>query len=78
MIAVLPHDVSRGQAYLGQLGFTADDVKQSQLEAIGVRGTPTLILVDDKGAVKESWVGKLPPDKESEVLKRLRAERAGR
>lgn len=78
IIAVLPQDVSRGQAYLGKLGVAADDIKQSQLDAINVRGTPTLLLIDDKGALKESWVGKLPPDKEAEVLNRLRAEHPGR
>jgi hypothetical protein len=78
MIAVLPQDVSRGQAYLSKLGVAADDVKQSQLDAIGVQGTPTLILIDNQGAVKESWVGKLPPEKETEVLNHFRAERAGR
>jgi thioredoxin-related protein len=48
--------------------LAADDVKQLPLEVIGVRGTPTLLLIDKQGAVKESWVGKLPPDKETEVL----------
>lgn len=78
LVAVLPQDVNQGQAYLDNLGVKVDEVKQSALSAIGVSGTPTLIMVDRDGVVKESWVGKLPPALEAEVLSRLRAARAGR
>ena len=69
LIAVLPQDVGAGQAYLNKLGVVVDEVRQSPLNAIGVRATPTLILVDDKGVVTGSWVGKLPAENEAEVLK---------
>ncbi|HEY0084050.1 MAG TPA: hypothetical protein VGB61_14830 [Pyrinomonadaceae bacterium] len=78
LVAVLPQEVSRGQAYLNNLGVAVDDVKQSTLGAIGVSGTPTLILVDSAGIVQESWVGKLPPEREAEVLRRLHSARAAR
>jgi thioredoxin-related protein len=68
MIAVLPQDVSRGQAYLSKLGVAVDEVRQSPLSAIGVAGTPTLLLIDGKGVLKQSWVGKLPTAQETEVL----------
>ncbi len=77
-VAVLPQEVKRGQAYLSNLGVAVDDVKQSTLNAIGVSGTPTLILVDSAGVVKETWVGKLVPAQEDDVLRRLRADRAAR
>lgn len=78
LIAVLPQDVEKGKAYLGKLGVSVDEVKQSSLAAVGVRGTPTLILVDKAGKTLSSWVGQLPPDKEAEVLSRFRTERAGK
>ena len=68
IIAVLPQDLSAGQAYLNKLGVSVDEVKQSPLDAVGVKATPTLIVVDDKGVVTASWVGKLPPEKEAEVM----------
>jgi thioredoxin-related protein len=71
IIAVLPQDVEAGKTYLNKLGVSVDEVRQLSLDAIGVRATPTLILVDDKGVVTESWVGKLPAEKESEVLNRF-------
>jgi len=33
-------------------------------------------LVDRNGAAVDSWVGKLPPEKEAEVVKRLFGEAA--
>jgi hypothetical protein len=47
------------------------------LGEIGVRGTPTLILIDGGGVVKQSWVGRLSADEEAEVLSRLHTERTG-
>lgn len=71
LIAIFPHSPVEGRDYLGELGVPVTDIRQSSFNSLGVRGTPTLILVDDKGAVAESWVGKLPPEKESELLGRL-------
>ena len=74
LIAVLPQDVSRGQAYMSKLGVNVDQVQQSSLSALGLSGTPTLLLVDNQGVVKESWLGKLPPNQETEVLNRFQAQ----
>lgn len=73
LVALLPQGVDAGRAYLNGLGVAADDVKQAQPGAVGAGGTPTLILVNDRGEVTESWVGRLPPDGEEAVLARLRA-----
>ena len=76
IVAVLPQEVSAGQAYLNRLGVPVDEVRQSPLNSVGVRGTPTLILVDNKGVVTGSWVGKLPAEKEGEVLNRFLVSQA--
>ena len=55
--------------YLEKLGFAADEIRSAPPNALGVRGTPTLILTDSKGAAVNSWIGKLPAAKENEVLK---------
>ena len=78
IIAVLPQDVGAGQAYLNKLGFSVDEVRHSPLDAVGVQATPTLILLDDKGVVTASWVGKLPPEKETEVINRFLVNQATR
>jgi thioredoxin-related protein len=71
LVAVLPEEVPESKQYLSALGVPIYEVRQSELEALGVQGTPTLILVNGEGEVMESWAGKLPPEKETEVLRRI-------
>ena len=71
ILAVLPQTIDESMRYLGEHGIKVDAVRQAAPNAINVRGTPTLIMVDQTGSVVESWVGKLPPQKEAEVLSRL-------
>ena len=72
LTAVFPQPVSDGHKYLSGLGVNIDDIKQLPPGAIRIRGTPTLLLVNSAGVVTEEWLGKLPPEKENEVLSRLR------
>jgi hypothetical protein len=73
VIAVFPQQVGDSKQYLSKLGVPISDVRQATLDSLGVRGTPTLMIVDKNGKVQESWVGRLSPDKESEVLSRIKA-----
>jgi Redoxin len=77
-VAVLPQPVDEGKKYLGELGIAVDDVRQLTPSSIGVRGTPTLLLVNKDGVVTDEWVGKLPPPKEAELLSRLQINQASR
>jgi thioredoxin-related protein len=77
LLAVLPQPTSEGQKYLDDLGVPIKDVKQAELSSIPVRGTPTLVLVDSKGVVTDAWVGKLPSDKEAEVISKLQCDTCG-
>jgi hypothetical protein len=71
LVTVLPQPVADGRKYLDGLGVSIDDVRQSPLNAVGVRGTPTLILVDKEGIAKKVWTGKLPDSVQSEVINQL-------
>jgi hypothetical protein len=75
LVAVLPHEVDAGLEYLSKLEVSVAEVRRADPSALGARGTPTLLLVDKTGTVTGAWVGKLPPEKESEVFERLRAGR---
>jgi thioredoxin-related protein len=68
MVAVLPQAVDESRKYLLGEGVQVDDVKQATLSALGVSGTPTLLLVDNSGKVADVWQGKLAPDQEGQVL----------
>jgi len=71
LIAVFPTTVEESTAYLNELGLQGFEVRRSPLNNLQVGGTPTLILTDDKGEVTNYWVGKLPSDKEDEVINKL-------
>lgn len=71
LVAVLPQTTDESKKYLSDLGVNIEDIRQASLNSMSVRGTPTLILVDSKGAVTNSWQGELSPDQESEVLRQL-------
>lgn len=72
LVAVLPQTVEQGKSYLEKLNVAVDDVRQAPLIRMGVTASPTLILVDEKGAVIDLWVGKLSANREAEVLARLK------
>jgi hypothetical protein len=71
LMAVLPQAPHEATAYLSEIGVPIADVRQIQLGDVNVRGTPTLVLVGNTGVVERVWIGKLPADKESEVLRTL-------
>ena len=56
------------ERYLSGEGLQCDDVRQAPIGKTGAAGTPTLLLVDQDGIVKRTWVGKLTSDKEREAL----------
>ena len=74
VIAVLPQKVNDASSYLASLGVRVDKVVQAPLDAVDVRGTPTLLLVNKKGVVTKSWVGRLPAARETEVISVVRGE----
>jgi hypothetical protein len=71
IVAVLPQTVDESREFLKKLGVTFDEIKQGSFGDIGVRGTPTLLLVNSAGIVTEAWRGKLPTEAENAVLARL-------
>lgn len=68
VVALLPQPVKEAEAYLNNEGVHLDEVKQASLDKVGIAGTPTMLLVNHKGSVVDTWVGKLEPDKQSEAL----------
>lgn len=72
LVAVLPQTVEEGRQYLGKLRVEVDEVVQAPLNSIYVSGTPTLMLVDHEGTVLNTWIGKLPAQREAEVLTYLK------
>jgi hypothetical protein len=77
LIALFPQEVEEGRKYLNNLGVSINEIRQAAPGSTGASGTPTLILVDATGVVKNSWVGKLSAPEESEILSQLTVNRNG-
>lgn len=57
VLAVLPEPISDGRSYLENLDITVSEVVQSPLSAVEVYGTPTVLLVDNRGKIQKAWAG---------------------
>lgn len=74
LIVLLPESASRDEGFLASLSISSDNVRVVSLKALGIAGTPTLMLVDSKGFATKSWVGKLNLEQEADVLDALAEE----
>jgi hypothetical protein len=77
LIAVLPQEIQGSDRFLKEHEIHVDAVRTVKLSEVSVNATPTLMVVDQTGSVVESWVGKLTPEKEKEVLSRVFGKDAG-
>jgi hypothetical protein len=78
LVAVLPQETAEAREYLAQLHVPINEVRQASPGELGVPGTPSLLLVNQAGTVEDTWIGKLSPERETEVLNRLQAYHAER
>lgn len=70
-LAVLPQPVAESERYLSGEGLHFDEVLQEPIGKTGAVGTPTMLLANQDGIVRRTWVGKLTPDKQTEALKTI-------
>ena len=73
LIVLVPQSVTEGKQYLDEIGVGINDIRQVSPSQVKVRGTPTLILVNESGVAVDVWKGKLPPEAEAQVLSKLKA-----
>lgn len=68
LIAVFPQPLNESEEYFGKLDIKIKTLRQAMPASLGVKGTPTLILVDSNGTVIRSWEGVVPTAVENEIL----------
>lgn len=73
IMVVLPQPVEESRQYLAGLGLSISGgaIQQAPVSAALARGTPTVILADNRGLVVKSWAGKLSAWGETEVLRTI-------
>lgn len=67
IVAVLPESLDEAAPYVRQSIGPSIQVVSSRLDAMGVTGTPTLLLIDSSGKVQQAWVGKLDDKGQQQV-----------
>jgi rhodanese-related sulfurtransferase len=70
-IAIFPQSVSLGQEYMRSLGIMVGDVRQANLQQLGIEATPALFVIDSSGRIRSRWIGKLSPEEEDTVRREL-------
>lgn len=73
LIAAFPEDKSVAGEYLQSNNVAVSEIYQVSAPSLGVRGTPTILLINEKGEVVENWLGKLPESDEKKVFERLKS-----
>jgi rhodanese-related sulfurtransferase len=71
LIALLPEGEKGGDAYISELAIPFSESRYVSMASLGIRITPTVVIMDRSGTVTDMWIGKLPPRVESVVMQRL-------
>jgi hypothetical protein len=70
-LALLPGEKTETARYVSEQGVLVDDIVNTSLSDINVSLTPTLLLIDRSGKVRDVWVGKIEARREGEVAQRI-------
>lgn len=75
LVAALPDDPASARAYLASEQISIPSV-EIDLNKVGITGTPTLVLVDQRGRVLRKWVGVLSELQQDQVRKAIESSPA--
>jgi len=73
VLALFPNSQSQAKAVLEaeHLPFSDGEIKEANLGSLSISGTPTLLLVDNRGRTIRRWSGRLSPQQEHAVMEEV-------
>jgi thioredoxin-related protein len=71
IMVMMPKSTDNPEQFLTSLDLEVDEIKQPAQKEIGVKSTPTLLLVNKAGVVLATWFGKLNEEQEDEVIEQV-------
>jgi hypothetical protein len=74
MIFLAPGDQAKNSEYLEANALSPDrlmSLSREQAKNLKITGTPTVIVADEKGVVKDVWIGQLNDASEAQVMETL-------
>jgi hypothetical protein len=69
VVAVLPDPLEASRSYLESIGVRVSDIRQVPLRAMGIEGTPTLLVLTEKGRIRAVWHGEQPLSNSSTIFR---------
>lgn len=73
-MALFPNKAEDVASYVNDNDLSLNVLAEVQLEALRIAGTPTIVLVNNKGEVNDFWIGKLGHTEEKQVIQSLVVE----
>lgn len=70
-LAIFPQPSELATLYMRKNGYDIPNMRQVDLSALEIAGTPTLLLVDNTGVIRQQWIGKLSSKYEDDVARHL-------
>jgi hypothetical protein len=67
-IAVFPNSRADVDTFLQRHQLQIDSVTDSDLVALGVSSTPTVVLIDETGIIRDFWIGRMPPHTQEQLI----------
>lgn len=74
IVALFPNSAKEAARYVKENQLTVETVADVDLGVLGISGTPTMILVNSRGEVKNFWLGKLSDTETDDFFRSLTAE----
>lgn len=71
VVAVLPQPQAEAMKFLQDAGVKPDQIVNAGPDAVGARGTPTVLLIDGNGKVNHAWAGRLDEKGQESLLASL-------
>jgi thioredoxin-related protein len=73
LLAIFPKNEPVPERFLSERAVSVNEVLSADFAHLGVKGTPTILLLDARGRVLRAWVGALSSLQHEEVVAALRA-----
>jgi rhodanese-related sulfurtransferase/thioredoxin-related protein len=70
-VAIFPQSESSAVAYMNSHALAPTVTRHGDFNSLRIVATPTLMLLDNKGALLQQWIGQLTPEDQADVARHL-------
>jgi hypothetical protein len=74
IVAIFPNKTQDVAIYLKENDFSVDTVAEVEFSHLNISGTPSMVLLDNKGRVSDFWIGKLSDGEADKLIGSLIAK----